>query len=216
MFTFLLYLTQGSSPFPVSHIFLRHPHLIFIRSVEVWRIGVDAAVVALTQHTSRSYSRLIMTDPGALSAWWVAPSQSFPISSELMLKHFFTYRNPTKGIFSLNDQVHKPRPRAWERAPKSPVLARHHGRKVWKRYEPPLKPDRNEASGDAEQTRRALSDATNTARPVKRLRLKDAPRIVENGKENEAAQSLTTLRDREIIGTPRRECCYAICTGGCI
>ena len=122
-------------------------------------------------------------------------------------KTFLIHRNPTEGIFSLNDEVQKPRPRAWERAPKSPVLARHHGRKVWKRYEPPTKPETKEASGDAEQTRQALSDATNTARSVKRLRLKDAPRVEEDGKENKAAQSFTTLRDKEIISTPRRECC---------
>ena len=87
------------------------------------------------------------------------------------------------------------------------MLARHHGRKVWKRYEAPAKPETREALGDAEQTRQVLSDATNTARPVKRLRLKDAPGSEEDGKGDKAAQSFTTLRDKEIIGTPRRECC---------
>ncbi|KAF6221481.1 hypothetical protein HO133_002337 [Letharia lupina] len=123
-----------------------------------------------------------MTDPGALSSW-----------------------NPTEGIFSLNDEAPKPRPRAWERAPKSPVLARHHGRKVWKRHEAPAKPETKEESQDAEQTRQALGDTTNTPRPVKRLRLKDVPKIENNGKENKAAQYLTTLRDKESAGTPRRK-----------
>ena len=118
-------------------------------------------------------------------------------------------RNPAEGIFSLNDEVPKPRPRAWERAPKSPVLARRHGRKVWKRYEAPAKQETKEEAGDAEQTRQALGDATNTPRPVKRLRLKDAAKA-ENGKENKAAQYFTTLHDKENSGTPRRECCDAI------
>ena len=119
-------------------------------------------------------------------------------------------RNPTEGIFSLDDEVPKPRPRAWERAPKSPVLARHHGRKVWKRYEAPSKQETKEAPRDAEQIRQALGDATNTPRPVKRLRLKDAPKVENDGKENKAAQYFTTLHDKENAGTPRRECCWKI------
>lgn len=123
-------------------------------------------------------------------------------------------RKPTEGIFSLNDEVPKPRPRAWERAPKSPVLARHHGRKVWKRYEAPSKQETKEGLQDAEQTRQALGDATNTPRPVKRLRLKDAPKVESGGKENKAARYFTTLRDKENAGTPRRKyCCrvYSAC-----
>lgn len=87
------------------------------------------------------------------------------------------------------------------------MLARHHGRKVWKRHEAPAKPETKEESQDAEQTRQALGDTTNTPRPVKRLRLKDVPKIENDGKENKAAQYLTTLRDKENAGTPRRECC---------
>ena len=85
------------------------------------------------------------------------------------------------------------------------MLARHHGRKVWKRYEAPAKSETKEGLEDAEQTRQALGDATNTPRPVKRLRLKDALGFEDNGKENKAAQYLTTLRDKENAGTPRRE-----------
>lgn len=123
-----------------------------------------------------------MTDPGALSSW-----------------------NPTEGTFSLNDEAPKPRPRAWERAPKSPVLARHHGRKVWKRYEAPARPETREGSRAAEQARQALGDTSNTPRPVKRLRLKDAPKVENDGKENKAAPYFTTLRDKENAGTPRRK-----------
>ena len=58
---------------------------------------------------------------------------------------------------------------------------------------------------DDEQIRQALGDATNTPRPVKRLRLKDAAKIENKGKENKAAQYFATLREEENIGTPRRK-----------
>ena len=155
-----------------------------------------------------------MTDPGGLSSWWVAPSQPslFPeiAFDGLPLTKVGVLRNPTEAIFSLNDEVSKPRPRAWERAPKSPVLARRHGRKVWKRYEAPPKQETKEGPGDAEQTRQALGDATNTSRPVKRLRLKDAAKAENDGEANKAAQYFTTLHDKENAGTPRRECYDAI------
>ena len=114
-------------------------------------------------------------------------------------------RKTTEGIFSLKDELPKPRPRAWERAPKSPVLARHHGHKVWKRYEAPAKPATEEGLRHDEQIRQALGDATNTLRPVKRLRLKDAAKVENKWKENKAAQYFATLRDEENPGTPRRK-----------
>ena len=85
------------------------------------------------------------------------------------------------------------------------MLARHHGHKVWKRYEAPAKSEAKEGSEAAEQTRQALGDSTNTSRPVKRLRLKDVPEVENDGKDNRAAQYLTTLREKENAGTPRRE-----------
>lgn len=126
--------------------------------------------------------------------------------SLLLAKTLAILRNLTEAVFSLNDEVPKPRPRAWERAPKSPVLARHHGRKVWKRYEAPQKAEAKHEPGDAEAARQALGDATNTSRPVKRLRLKDAPKVENDGKGNKAAQYFTTLRDKENASTPRRKC----------
>ena len=122
-----------------------------------------------------------------------------------LLKEISLLRKPTEGIFSLRDELPKPRPRAWERAPKSPVLARHHGHKVWKRYEAPTKPSTEERLRDDEQTRQALGDATNAPRPVKRLRLKDAAKVENKGKENKAAQYFATLREEENTGTPRRK-----------
>ena len=119
---------------------------------------------------------------------------------------FVHSRNPTDGVFSLNDEAPKPRPRAWERAPVSPVLARRHGRKVWKRYEAPARPEAMEGARDAEQTRHALGDATNSSRPVKRLRLKDGSKVEPDGRGSQAAPYFTTLRDKENAGTPRRKC----------
>lgn len=79
---------------------------------------------------------------------------------------------------------------------------------MWKRYEAPQKAETKDASGDADDSiRQALGDATNTPRPVKRLRLKDAPKAENDGKENIAAHYFTTLLDKENAGTPKRECC---------
>ena len=64
---------------------------------------------------------------------------------------------------------------------------------------------KEEGLRDDEQTRQALGDATNTPRPVKRLRLKDAAKVENKGKENKAAQYFATLRDEEITGSPRRK-----------
>ena len=77
---------------------------------------------------------------------------------------------------------------------------------MWKRYGVLQKAEIKNESGDAEVTRQALGDATNTLRPVKRLRLKDAPKVENDGKGNKAAQYFTTLRDKENASTPRREC----------
>ena len=150
-----------------------------------------------------------MTDPEAMSSWWVAPS-TFLVSQLcrlyfLLLNETSLLRTTTEGIFSLKDELPKPRPRAWERAPKSPVLARHHGHKVWKRFEAPAKPVTEERLRDDKQTRQALGDATNAPRPVKRLRLKDAAKVENKGKENKAAQYFATLCDQENSGTPRRK-----------
>lgn len=41
-----------------------------------------------------------------------------------------------------------------------------------------------------------LGDATNTQRPVKRLRLKDADADGEDGQENRLTRYFTTLRDQ--------------------
>ena len=206
MFTFLPHLTV--SPSSVSH-HLWNSSSCICRAIDTC-IQIVTAIDALSDHTLPVNSDWIMTDPGALSSWCVAPSKLPPCLMPLSFfpaEAFPPLRNPTQGIFSLNDEAPKPRPRAWERAPKSPVLARHHGRKVWKRYEAPTRAETKDGSRNVNQTRQVLGDATNTPRPVKRLRLKDVPKAENDGKDNKAAQYLTTLRDKENAGTPRRECC---------
>lgn len=77
---------------------------------------------------------------------------------------------------------------------------------MWKRYEAPQKVGTRDGPEDAEVIRQALGDASNTMRPVKRLRLKDVPKVENDGKENKAAQYFTTLLDQKNAGTPKREC----------
>ena len=83
---------------------------------------------------------------------------------------------------------------------------------MWKRYEAPAKEHgrrdrRNDPSPEIEGPLTALGDATNTHRPVKRLRLKDGPANGWEGKENKPAQYLATLHDEEAQGTPKRAYC---------
>ena len=49
-----------------------------------------------------------------------------------------------------------------------------------------------------------LGDSTNTPRPVKRMRLKDASDGGRGGKENRTAQYFATLQDK-VQGTPKSE-----------
>ena len=85
---------------------------------------------------------------------------------------------------------------------------------MWKRYEtrtkePPRGIEKETAEGqDSEKQLPALGEATNTPRPVKRLRLKNVPVNEREGKENKTAQYFTTLRDG-VAGTPRSE--YYLC-----
>lgn len=97
-------------------------------------------------------------------------------------------------------------PRAWERAPHPSHLARHKGRKVWKRPEARAK---DQVTGHeptiVDEERNPLRDvSSNTPRPVKRLRVKDG---LATGKQNDGggfANYFATLRDGG-IGTPKRE-----------
>ena len=56
----------------------------------------------------------------------------------------------------------------------------------------------------SEELRPVLGDATNTPRPVKRMRLKDASDDSRGGKENRTAQYFATLHEK-VQGTPKSE-----------
>lgn len=99
-------------------------------------------------------------------------------------------------------------PRGWERAPQSPHIVRTKGRKVWKR--PDIKAKDTGAALPFATT--GLSDdgarepltekSANTSRPVKRLRLKDAPGNTEQMESTKPFRYLTTMRDGA-AGSPR-------------
>ena len=81
---------------------------------------------------------------------------------------------------------------------------------MWKRYDTRVK-DAPDSLGKSLVAARdpgdcvsALGDATNTLRPVKRLRLKNTIEGEKEGKENKSLQYLATLRDGA-AGTPKRE-----------
>ena len=71
---------SAAPPFSVSHDLLEFSCCIPI--VADTFIRKDNAIDALSEHTFYCEHRsIIMTDPGALSSWWVAPSKlsQFPI-----------------------------------------------------------------------------------------------------------------------------------------
>lgn len=74
--------------------------------------------------------------------------------------------------FNFAVEVPSRRPRAWERAPKSPAKSHRQGKKVWKRYEVRRKEvgftTRDERDGGVGQESEVV--ATPGRRPVKRLR----------------------------------------------
>ena len=96
-------------------------------------------------------------------------------------------------------------PRAWERAPQPSHLARHKGRKVWKRPEARAREDIEKHGTPAIEERNPLRDvSSNTPRPVKRLRVKDGLAKGERDEKGGFANYFATLRDGA-IGTPKRE-----------
>ena len=124
--------------------------------------------------------------------------------------HTSTFTNTCKyraaQTFNFGHSVPGPRPRAWERAPRSSHLARHKGRKVWKREDDLAKPFvETGAKGFAEGERNPLRDiSSNTPRPVKKLRLKDGASGTEESPSAVPMKYFATLRDA-LSGTPRRE-----------
>lgn len=119
-------------------------------------------------------------------------------------------RENNANPFTFQDQVASNRPRAWERAPKSPFANRHKGRKVWKRYDLRAKgsstqgQDTGNDALDSEETELDGEQPTRSSRPIKRLCLKHAPEPGKGAGVGNANGYITTLRDTA-PGTPRRE-----------
>ena len=116
-------------------------------------------------------------------------------------------RQPSNDHFVFKQDLGTHRPRAWERAPRSSHLARHKGRKVWKRPDDTSKTTGEKMSeslvGDGRNPLGNVS--SNTPKAVKRLRLKDEEAAYgENNPSSASAKYFITLRDSE-LETPRRE-----------
>ncbi len=106
-------------------------------------------------------------------------------------------------LFNFAVEVPSRRPRAWERAPKSPIKSHRHGKKVWKRYETKPKEatqtNLNSKIQEAAEEPEAIAN-TPGRRPVKRLR--HAPELRAREGASAANNSTTTLRE-QASGTPK-------------
>lgn len=155
----------------------------------------------------------------SLGIWWAHPTfphgrSSLPSTSQSTQRLEYCYllltlcRQPNEDTFAFHQNIPSRRPRGWERAPKSPQAARHKGRKVWKRPEARPKdalgqPHTGTNNGDDIHPRSPLGQmSTNTPRPVKRLRLKNAPDFKGDTKDQKAARYFPTLHNGN-AGTPK-------------
>ncbi|KAG8530939.1 uncharacterized protein KY384_004296 [Bacidia gigantensis] len=95
--------------------------------------------------------------------------------------------------------------RGWERTPKSPHVARHKGRKVWKRQDVRANvPSESEVEQVTDEGRQALGNvSTNTPRAVKKQRVQKGGSGPERGR-SETLQFHATLRET-VVGTPKRK-----------
>ncbi|KAL8666997.1 MAG: hypothetical protein Q9202_000919 [Teloschistes flavicans] len=121
---------------------------------------------------------------------------TWELNSEPILTHQFS------------DLLPQQRPRAWDRIPKSPFASKRNrkakSRKVWKRYEVPLKDKTNETAGQMCDGAGDVEDSGvgENAHATKRLRSKGTAGV-EYG-EQKPSKYVTTLRDK-VPGTPRRK-----------
>lgn len=112
-----------------------------------------------------------------------------------------TRRKQNESSFDFQITAPSRRPRPWDRAPKSPFATRLRGRKVWKRYELRSTESASEATTNVSNT--AKVESLNSARPVKRLRMKQAPIAAGEGqKQNPGTSYIATLLETA-SGTPK-------------
>ncbi|KAL9578891.1 MAG: hypothetical protein Q9203_006929 [Teloschistes exilis] len=129
-------------------------------------------------------------------------------ASELTANPAWKFDSETNLSQKLSDRLLQQRPRAWDRIPKSPFASKRNGRakgrKVWKRFEVPLKDKTNETAG---QMFDGAGDVESggfgeNAHATKRLRSKGAAGV--QSEEEKPSRYVTTLRDK-VPGTPRRK-----------
>ena len=114
----------------------------------------------------------------------------------------FTSRKEQGYTFDFSNEAPKHIPRAWERLPQSPHVARRKGRKVWKRPEPRSAIQTEDNEDQNTNTRSALRDlSTNASRIVKRQRLKSNA-VEETRPEQKPKHYLATLKDAP-LNTPK-------------
>lgn len=112
-----------------------------------------------------------------------------------------TRRKPNENLFDFQTTAPSRRPRPWDRAPKSPFATHLRGRKVWKRYELREKESAPETSTEACDT--AEVQSSNSARPVKRLRVKQAPVAAGEVQNQKPVASYITTLHEIASGTPK-------------
>lgn len=153
------------------------------------------------------------SDPKALPSSYAPRSFlitiSFTSSNWQELTSYLSYRQPNENIFNFQSTTPPRRPRLWDRAPQSPFAAHPRGRKVWKRYD--FRVVKTETKSRPETTpgidAEEAEKPSNGARPVKRLRVKQAPFVAgEVQNQKPAARYIATLQDKA-PGTPRSESC---------
>lgn len=116
-----------------------------------------------------------------------------------------TRRKRPENLFDFQVTAQSRRPRPWDRVPKSPFATHLRGRKVWKRYELRETKSATEASASASASASITADveSSNSARPVKRLRVKQVPVAAgELQNQKPAASYITTLHETA-SGTPK-------------
>jgi len=106
-------------------------------------------------------------------------------------------------LYNFAVEVPSRRPRAWERAPKSPIKCHRHGKKVWKRYG--TKPKEAPQTEIKSKIHEAIQEPEAIAytpgrRPVKRLR--NAPELRAREGASAANNYTATLRE-QAPGTPK-------------
>lgn len=112
-------------------------------------------------------------------------------------------RKVNENLFDFQITAPSRRPRAWDRAPKSPFATHLRGRKVWKRYE--LRATESAPEASVEISDAVEAESSNTTRPVKRLRVKQVPTAAGEVQNQKSAASYVTTLHEVASGTPKSQ-----------